>query len=41
VYRNSGTIRILNTVFDGDTNNVGAAACVGGLTTLWTDYTCL
>jgi hypothetical protein len=37
----SGTVRILNTVFNGNTFGVGAAACVGGMTTGLTPYTCL
>jgi pectin methylesterase-like acyl-CoA thioesterase len=41
VHRNTGTIRILNTVFNGDTFQVGAAACTGALRPQLTDYTCL
>jgi pectin methylesterase-like acyl-CoA thioesterase len=41
VLKSSGTIRILNTVFNGNTSGVGAAACIGALTTQLNDYTCL
>jgi hypothetical protein len=41
VFKSSGTIRILNTVFNGNTSGVGAAACIGALTTQLNDYTCL
>jgi pectin methylesterase-like acyl-CoA thioesterase len=41
VRKASGTIRILNTVFNGNTSGVGAAACIGALTTQLNDYTCL
>jgi len=37
----SGTIRILNTVFNGNTAGVGAAACIAALTTQLTDFICL
>jgi hypothetical protein len=37
----TGTVRIFNTVFNGNTFGVGAAACVGGMTTGLTPYTCL
>ncbi|MFZ4719564.1 MAG: hypothetical protein ACOYMR_09070 [Ilumatobacteraceae bacterium] len=36
-----GKVRILNTVFNGNTSGIGAAACIGALTTQLNNYTCL